>query len=400
MGGAPGTRSFLASLIACWLLAACGVGSAQPEQAPTTAVRIAAPTSTPTAPAGSGIPPSLDLPASFDDVDVTDIAAWINSEPLSISELARGGRVVLVDFWTYTCVNCLRTLPFLKVWHDRYADAGLTIIGVHSPEFDFERNPDNVQAAVQRLGIAYPVAVDSDRATWQAFNNRFWPTKYLFDHTGRIVHRLFGEGGYAETEDAIRAALAAAGNDLALLPLGGSTEPELAASAHTLTRELHAGYRLGYESTGLFVAQPAYYLAPDSTVLYQDPGERFHNQFYLHGLWRNESEAIVHARTREEFDDYLALKFFATTVNAVIDSRGSAPAVLVIELDGHPLARDEAGQDISYDELGRSVLLITEPRMYQLVRLPEFGPHELKLGFGGEEVAAHSFTFGNYVDGP
>jgi thiol-disulfide isomerase/thioredoxin len=137
------------------------------------------------------------------------IDKWLNSDPLSIEKLR--GKVVLVDFWTYTCINCLNTLPYVKQWHAKYKDQGLTVIGVHTPEYPFERSTANVVDANQRLGITYPVAQDNRYATWSAYHNRYWPAVYLIDKKGRIVYTHFGEGGYAETEAAIRTLLAQPG---------------------------------------------------------------------------------------------------------------------------------------------------------------------------------------------
>lgn len=136
----------------------------------------------------------------------TGIDKWLNSEPLSMDKLR--GRVVLVDFWTYSCINCIRTLPHVKKWHDTYKNKGLVVVGVHTPEYAFERNTSNVQAAVSRLGITYPVAQDNQYATWKAYNNRYWPAVYLIDKAGKVVYSHFGEGKYEETESVIRRLLA------------------------------------------------------------------------------------------------------------------------------------------------------------------------------------------------
>jgi thiol-disulfide isomerase/thioredoxin len=137
--------------------------------------------------------------------EFTGIDRWLNSAPLSMQGLR--GKVVLVDFWTYTCINCIRTLPHVKSWHEKYKDKGLVVVGVHTPEYPFERSTANVQAAIKRFGIAYPVAQDNRYATWQAYGNQYWPAVYLVDRRGRIVYTHFGEGAYAETEARIRALL-------------------------------------------------------------------------------------------------------------------------------------------------------------------------------------------------
>ncbi|UZN52058.1 thioredoxin family protein [Cupriavidus cauae] len=149
---------------------------------------------------GSTIPNQTRAP------EFAGIERWLNSQPLSMEGLR--GKVVLVDFWTYSCINCINTLPYIKQWHDKYKDQGLVVVGVHTPEFPFEKSTANVQAAIKRFDIRYPVAQDNRYATWSAYHNRYWPALYLVDAEGRIVYQHFGEGQYAETEAAIRNALA------------------------------------------------------------------------------------------------------------------------------------------------------------------------------------------------
>ncbi len=138
--------------------------------------------------------------------EFTGIEKWLNSEPLTMQQLR--GKVVLVDFWTYTCINCIRTLPYVKSWHEKYKDQGLVVVGVHTPEYPFERSTDNVMSAIKRFGITYPVAQDNQYATWKAYGNRYWPAVYLTNKKGQIVYKHFGEGSYQETEAKIRALLA------------------------------------------------------------------------------------------------------------------------------------------------------------------------------------------------
>lgn len=138
--------------------------------------------------------------------EFTGIQQWLNSEPLSMGQLR--GKVVLVDFWTYTCINCIRTLPYVKSWHEKYKDQGLVVVGVHTPEYPFERSTDNVKTAIKRFGITYPVAQDNKYATWSAYNNQYWPAVYLIDKQGKVVYQHFGEGAYASTEAKIRTLLA------------------------------------------------------------------------------------------------------------------------------------------------------------------------------------------------
>lgn len=330
---------------------------------------------------------------------LTGLTGWINSDALTIASLNAQRRVVLIDFWTYTCVNCLRTLPYLKTWDERYRDHGLTIIGVHSPEFEFEKVPKNVQEAVDRLGIKYAVAVDSDMETWRAFNNSYWPAKYLIDAGGGIRFQHFGEGEYLETEREIRDALRAAGWDLTGIPEGGYVIPKQDPKASTVTRELYGGYDRNYGFFGSYAGQDVYYRDPDKTQLYEDDSPHGHNKWYLQGLWRNESEAIVHARETTGLEDYIAFKIAARSANVVIRPASPAQFDVVIEIDGRPLTPDEAGRDVVFDDRGRSAIRVSEPRLYAIVELPEFGIHELKLRSDSDAFAVFAFTFGVYEEG-
>lgn len=330
------------------------------------------------------------------------LEGWINSEPVTVEELLADNQVILVDFWTYTCINCIRTLPFLHDWHEKYSDHGLTIVGVHSPEFDFEQLRPNVVDAVERYGIPYPVAQDNEMATWRAFNNSFWPAKYLIGAEGSVRYQHFGEGSYDETEREIREALTSAGYDVAGIPAGGVNAQRLDPHARAITRELYGGYERNFTTNGLYAAQAAYYEAPDRTYEYQDiaPGSvRNHNQWYLSGVWRNEREAIVHARETDEASDYIAFRFVARSVNVVVKSPSDEPYVVVVEIDGRPLTADEAGADITFNEYGQSVIVVDEPRMYAAVQLPILGDRELRLLSASEDFSLFAVTFGAYTSG-
>ena len=338
---------------------------------------------------------------------------WMNSEPRTLAALRAERRVVLVDFWTYTCVNCIRTLPYLKQWHERYASAGLTIIGVHAPEFDFERDRDNVRRAVEANGIRYPVALDNDMKTWAAFQNNAWPAKYLVSADGQIRFTHIGEGDYAGTERAIREALTAAGHDVAAIPSGGLPEPTRDPKATRITRELYGGYERSYTTRGVYAAQREYYSGPDETHDYTDiasrrdqPTQREQREqrdqdvWYVQGRWRNEREAIVHARETTTLEDYLAFRFVARSVNAVMQPRVRGVSYeVVVEIDGRPLKREEAGVDVQFDQAGRSVVAVREPRMYSLVILTALGDHELKMRSNSPDFAMYAITFGIYTAG-
>ena len=330
--------------------------------------------------------------------ELTGLTGWVNSPPLTISgELSRG-RVVLIDFWTYTCINCIRTFPYLTAWQERYAEHGLTIIGVHSPEFEFERSRENVAAAIAKHGIQYPVAQDNDFATWRAFDNRFWPAKYLIGPSGRLLYQHFGEGQYGVTEGAIRQALEVAGWDLTDVPLASPLDPNRDPQAQGQTRELYGGFQRNYAQNGNYAGQDAYYLGQGSR-LFEDDGERRDGQWFAQGLWTVQAEAIVHARSTEQLEDYIALSFRARSVNVVIDPPRDEPLEVVIELDGRPLLPEEAGADIVFTAGGSSIVRVSEARLYALVELPAWGEHELHLRSNSDNLAIFAFTFGSYMEG-
>jgi thiol-disulfide isomerase/thioredoxin len=335
----------------------------------------------------------------LEDLELVGLDDWINSEPLAIADLTDSGRVVLLDFWTYTCVNCVRTFPYLSAWHDLYAAFGLTVIGIHSPEFEFEKLPANVQAAAERYELEYPIALDSEKKTWNKYGNHFWPSKYLIDHTGEVVFRHFGEGGYRETESIIRERLEASGVDLAKVAWSNVEAPERSGGAHTVTRELYGGYANSYLSDGLYAGQDTYYESPDVHVDYVDDGTRRHGQYFLQGQWLNGESTITSGQGSENESAHMAFEFFATSVNAVLGSATNRHK-LIVELDERPLTPGEAGADIAWDDNGNSLLVIEETRLYQLVELAEFGKHELKLKTNSEGLAIYTVTFGVNEFGP
>ncbi len=392
-----------AGLFSVAFVVACGESVNEEESIPGTATGtgggVLPPTATSTPPGNEF--PIVGQPEPFflEDLALVGLDGWINSEPLAIQELLDSNQIVLLDFWTYTCVNCIRTFPYLSAWHEAYSKYGLTVIGVHSPEFDFEKIPENVQKAVVRYNLKYPIALDSEKQTWDKYGNRFWPSKYLIDGSGEVIFRHFGEGGYRETELLIRETLEAEGRDLDDVAWSSVVGPARSQGAFTVTRELYGGYSDNYLSDGLYAGQDAYYVAPDSVVDYVDDGTRRHGQFFLDGQWINESTAVVSGNSGKSEYASIAFDFFANSVNAVIDS-SSGVVDIVVELDGRPLAISEAGPDIEWDDNGDSVLEIGDARLYQIIELSEFGKHELRLKTNSEGIAIYSFTFGVFEFGP
>jgi len=369
---------------------ACAGDGGQSDAAPTTSAGATPGATATKGPSSKQSGPKLELEG---------ITAWLNTEPVTIEDLVAANRVVLVDFWTYTCVNCLRTLPFLREWHAKYKDLGLTIVGVHTPEFEFEKVKANVEKALSEHEIGWAVAQDNDYRTWNAFGNRYWPAKYLIGKDGEVRYTHFGEGAYVETEKEIRAALADFGYNVDSVPIGAVNEQIRDGKATTVTREIYGGYERNFDFFGQYAGQDEYYGSPDKVIEYKDDGSYAHNKFYLSGPWRNEKEAIVHARDTAEPEDYIALTIAATSANVVIDPQGPEPFDVIVELDGKPLAREQAGVDVNFDGKGRSVVRVSGARLYSLVQLPEFGIHTLKLSSTSKNFGVFAFTFGVYESG-
>ena len=352
---------------------------------------------------------SIVTPTTGDEKTVPEIrgiASWINSEPITFEE--QRGKVVLVDFWTYTCVNCIRTLPFLKAWHEKYADKGLVIVGVHTPEFDFEKDRDNVIEATEGFGLKWPIAQDNDFKTWRAFDNRYWPAKYLVDKDGYIRYTHFGEGAYEETELWIRGLLEEAGVDLSDVSASTLPEPQHVTDQRAmdretgLTREIYAGFERNYSallSSAPYVLHQEYYEEEDAEILYTDPGEYRNHFLYLQGLWRNEAERLVHARETENFEDYLALRFYATSVNAVMAPVNGGEYQVRVTLNDEPISPDAAGTDVMFDVDGNGYIVVDSARMYHIVNLPKYESHELKLSSNSPEFSLFAYTFGAYDGG-
>jgi thiol-disulfide isomerase/thioredoxin len=307
---------------------------------------------------------------------------WLNSSPLSAAELQ--GKVVLVDFWTYTCINWLRTLGYVRAWAEKYTDQGLVVIGVHTPEFPFERDLDNVRQAVKDMAVHYPVALDSDYAIWQAFANRFWPAIYIADAEGRIRHHQFGEGGYAECEMVIQRLLneSERGNvpsDLVSITSGGLEAQADWASLGS--PETYLGYEQarGFASPGTAVLDQTHnYVAPDRLNL---------NQWAPAGDWTIERRASVLDRAGGR----ILFRFHARDVHLVMGPRPRGTSVpFRVNVDGEPPG-DAHGLDTAEDGHGT----VAQQRLYQLIRQP--GPiidRTFEITFLAPGVETYVFTFG------
>lgn len=324
-------------------------------------------------PSGCGVVAATDTPAGARPApDFCAATAWLGREA-QLEE--QRGNVVLVDFWTYSCINCIRTLPHLTAWDATYRSYGLVIVGVHSPEFAFEKDADNVRAAMERHGIQYPVVQDNDHAIWENWHNRFWPAKYLVDANGNVRQQHFGEGAYAETEQAIRQLLLEAGAT-SLPPAveeGGDEGTQYAGR----TPEIYAGYGRGAQSLG----NPEGY-HPDEVVAYEVPAERAIHKLYLGGSWHNGPEAL--RADGDPGSNEVVLRFTAGAANFVAEGEGCVR----VTLDGGPVPAEVAGPDVDGD-----CIQLDGARSYDFYAGP-FGSHEVRLVFP-RQASLYTFAFSN-----
>jgi thiol-disulfide isomerase/thioredoxin len=307
--------------------------------------------------------------------------AWLNSAPLTPASLQ--GKVVLVDFWDYTCINCLRTLPYLREWYKRYASDGFVIVGVEAPEFRFETDGKNLADATSRLGVVWPVVSDFDFAVWKRYGINAWPTELLFDQSGKLVEEEIGEGNYPQTEAEIQALLRKANPSLnlpppmALLPQDNYDKP--GAVCYPKTAEIVVERsRIGNAVSG----------DPRMDQNYQDPGQHKDGTLYLDGYWRATRQSISYSGG----GGYVALPYHAIQVETVMRSNGGPIRVNVTQ-DDKPVPRDDAGSDLHYDAKGNSYVLVDAPRAYEVIMNAAFGHHELVLSPQGGGLRIYDFAF-------
>ena len=335
---------------------------------------------------------------------------WINSEPLTMESLR--GKVVLIDFWTYSCINCIRTLPFLREWYDRYAGEGLVIVGVHTPEFEFEKLYDNVVQATKDEMVAWPVVQDNEFSVWRSYSNRFWPAKYLVDQHGVIRYRHFGEGKYAETEEWIRALLEEVGaeSEAFTMPLPSDQQRD-ATSRQGQTPELFAGWKFTVSQRRGGIGQGEAYLeaarasieSEDNEAVvaeFQVPSSVSPDSIYFQGSWAIGPESATHAQKDPEYNDFILLVYSARSVNAVLTSESGEPYKVVVTVNNEYLTEENKGDDIIIGEGGESYLTVTEPKAYKIVEHPEWQKHQILQMFSdSDDFGLFSFTFGSYEDG-
>jgi thiol-disulfide isomerase/thioredoxin len=314
--------------------------------------------------------------------ELAKISGYINTDPITLADLR--GKVVLVDFWTYSCINCIRTIPYLNAWHEKYADDGLVIVGVHTPEFEFEKDYNNVKAAVEKFEIEYPVAQDNDRGTWKVYENRYWPRKYLVDNEGYIRYDHIGEGAYSETEKVIQSLLSerAAYMGINATIDQSTSKPENAQSVNFRqidTPELYFGYQFARAPLG----NPEGF-KPDQVVTYTIPEDATitPNRIYLDGEWKNNAD---HMELQGEHGR-IVLSYSAKAVNIVAGGSGE----LHISEDGSELTEGSRGSDVSED----GTVVIDGQKLYNLAMHEDYGKHQIVIDVKGEGFEIYTFTFG------
>jgi thiol-disulfide isomerase/thioredoxin len=316
--------------------------------------------------------------------EFSGITSYINTNETKLSELK--GKVVLVDFWTYSCINCIRTIPYLVEWNQKYSDKGLVIVGIHSPEFEFEKNIDNVKQAVTRFGIKYPVLLDNDHGTWNAFQNSYWPRKYLVDSEGYIRYDHIGEGGYVETENAIKNLLAERSNQQGL-EISNLNQTKLnvpgVASVdfnQIKTPELYFGYQYARSQLGNIEG-----FNPEKAVNYTIPSSNLKpNLIYLQGLWKNNPDSMELVGP----DGKIVLAYSAKSVNIVAGGKGE----VAVKEDGKDNQTNNPykGNDVGSD----GKLSIDGQRLYNIADYTNYGNHHIEINAKGPGFKIYTFTFG------
>lgn len=310
----------------------------------------------------------LNLPVGPEAPELIQGGTWFNSDPLTLKSLR--GKVVIVDFWTYSCINCQRTLPYLRSWYDKYKDDGLVIVGVHSPEFEFEKNPDNVAQALEDFGIKYPVMQDNDFATWRVYDNHYWPAKYIIDANGHVRYSHFGEGSYDETEHVIQQLLQEAGAaDVSKIKIENQVGENQARSPETY---------LGYGRIERFASPEN--IAKDTASTYSFPQQLGQNEVAYSGTWN-----VMEERAKPSKGAKLEYRFDAAQVYLVMRPTSGSARVRVL-VDGKP---QYPGSDVK-----DGVVTISKDSLYRLVDLQQAGSHVLTLEFLDDACEVYAFTFG------
>ena len=325
---------------------------------------------------------AAQLPVEGELPSLSGATGWLNSPPLTAAGLR--GKVVLIDIWTYTCINWLRTLPYVRAWAEKYKNQGLVVIGVHSPEFAFEKNVDNVRRAAKDMKVDYPIAIDTDFAIWRALKNEYWPALYVVDAQGRIRHHQFGEGGYEQSERIIQQVLAEAGNSSIGHDLV-SVDPRGAEAPADWSNLKSPENYVGYDRTENFASPGGAVL--DKPRVYAAPARLKLNGWALSGDWTIRKPSTVLNKPNGR----IAYRFHARDLHLVMGP--SAPGAAVrfrVLIDGKPPG---AAHGVDVDDQGNGT--VTEQRMYQLVRQPKpIADRQFEIEFLDSGVEAFAFTFG------
>jgi len=290
---------------------------------------------------------------------------------------------VLYDFWTYSCINCQRTMPYLRSWFDRYRRDGLVIVGIHSPEFDFEKVHKNVEAAAKRLDVTWPIALDDDMTIWNAFENNSWPADYFADRRGRIRFTHIGEGDYTEAEDVIRQLLGVPAN----APRASKVTNGESASVATLNPETYLG-TLRSQQPMISVRPGTHDYPAAGTGLLRAP------RAALLGRWTATAEYIESESESARTAATILLGVHAKEVNLVMATANGKPTDVLVELDGRPIPVADRGASVHEDRNGRTVVSVHASDMYRIVRSAEVGDHVLTVSASGPGLEAYAFTFG------
>ncbi len=307
-------------------------------------------------------------------------SGFINTGPFKLSSVV-GNKVVLIDFWTYSCINCERTIPYLNAWYQKYKNLGFTIVGVHTPEFDFEKVHDNVAKAVQQYGVQYPVVQDNDRGTWNAYENNYWPREYLIDIDGFIVHDKIGEGDYADTEKAIQKALQERSDALGLnLKIPTDIASPIAAismdESQIASKETYFG-----SARNQYLGNGSQGVAGSQTL--STPSSISPNTLYLDGTWNFQDQYAENTSPTAK----IIYKYQAKNVYFVASSKNGVKAKILI--DGAPIGALH-GSDVASD----GTVTIKDNRLYDLVKGSDYGTHTLEIDIEGSGLDAYTFTFG------
>jgi len=312
--------------------------------------------------------------------NLVGIAHYLNTSSEELTKEMEN-KVILYDIWTYSCVNCIRTLPFITSWDKKYSDQGLLIIGIHSPEFEFEKDPENVKIAMEKYGITYPVVLDNDMKTWKAFENNYWPRKYIADHDGNLRYDHIGEGGYQETEKVIQQLLDERAKAMGIENVSGNELVSIKEFEHTLFRtpELYFGYKFAQSRNQLGSDEG---FQPGKIVTYTEPNYIELNKFYPIGNWKNHEDSMELTETA----GLIKLSFDAKEVNIVTENS----AQLEIFLDGVSLTKKHAGYDIS----SGNKIMVSNAGMYNIINSETSISHTMDIVVEGKGFQVFTFTFG------